>query len=111
MVQVLDQVFTALGDATRRSIVEQLTSGEASVSELAEPHRMSLAAVSKHLSVLERAGLVRKRRQGKSIRCSLAVEPLKQATSWLENYRQFWEGTLDNLGEFLERTKDEESSE
>lgn len=97
----LDTVFGALADPTRRAILASLTEGEASVSELARPHSMSLPAVLKHLRVLERAGLVTQRKSGRVRHCRLAAEPLRDATDWLAQYRRFWEARLDALDRYL----------
>ena len=91
-------------------MLTRLAQGEVSVGELARPFRMSLPAVSKHLRVLERAGLVRQTRIGRVRRCRLAARPLRGATEWMEAYRQFWEGQLDSLEEFLASTSEQEKS-
>jgi DNA-binding transcriptional ArsR family regulator len=102
----LDATFAALGDATRRAILQRLAQGDASVSELAEPFAMSQPAISKHLRVLERAGLVsRGRGGGHRAPCKLVGKPLKKANDWLESYRQFWEGTYARLDVLLEEMK------
>jgi len=93
----LDDVFAALSDPTRRRILEQLTLGEATVGELAEPHEMSVQAVSKHVRKLEAAGLVRRRREGREVHCRLEPEPMRRAVSWIEEQRRFWEVRLDRL--------------
>src|SRR5579872_7336349 len=93
----LDQTFSALADPTRRAILARLVTGEASVSELAEPFEMSLPAISKHLKVLERAGLVARGRNAQWRPCRLEARPLKPAADWLEHYREFWEQSLDRL--------------
>lgn len=94
----LDAVFAALSDPTRRAIVEHLAAvGEASVSDLAEPFDMSLAGVSKHLRVLDRAGLLDHGKRGRVRYCRLAPEPLRSADAWLERYRAFWATRLDSL--------------
>ncbi|WP_432798007.1 ArsR/SmtB family transcription factor [Poriferisphaera sp. WC338] len=98
----LDKTFAALADPTRRSILTRLTEGDCSVSELAEPHEMSLPAISKHLRVLERAGLVEQHKQGRIRRCHLQAAPLKSAATWVETYRIFWENQFDSLERFLE---------
>lgn len=98
----LDSVFSALGDATRRGILAQLAEGESRVSDLAAPYRMSLPAISKHLHVLERAGLVRKAKDGRVVRCALAPEALKDAADWIAQYRRFWEARLDALADYLD---------
>ncbi len=104
MAENLDAVFSALGDTTRRAILAQLADGEARVTDLAAPYAMSLPAISKHLRVLETAGLIRKERQGRVIRCALAAEPLREAADWVEQYRQFWEQQFDRLASYLEET-------
>jgi DNA-binding transcriptional ArsR family regulator len=101
----LDATFAALGDATRRAILQRLAEGDASVSELAAPFAMSQPAISKHLRVLERAGLVARGRGGHRRPCKLVGKPLKQANEWLENYRRFWEGTYARLDVLLEEMK------
>ncbi len=105
----LDAVFSALGDPTRRAILAQLADGGASVSALAAPHEMSLPAVSKHLGVLEKAGLVRREKTGRVVRCRLEADPLKGAADWISEYRRFWEEQLDALAGYLE-TVDREST-
>jgi DNA-binding transcriptional ArsR family regulator len=98
----LSQTFAALADPTRRAILARLCSGEATVSELAEPFDMSLPAVSKHLKVLERAGLVSRGREAQWRPCRLEAAPMKDAAGWLERYRQFWEQSLDRLQDYLD---------
>jgi DNA-binding transcriptional ArsR family regulator len=90
----LDRTFAALADPTRRRILEHLAGGERCVTDLAKPHRMSLPAVSKHLRVLEKAGLVRRRRDGRVHSLKLEAKPMKEAQRWIEEYRRFWEGEL-----------------
>jgi DNA-binding transcriptional ArsR family regulator len=97
----LDTIFGALADPTRRAILASLAKGEASVSELARPHPMSLPAILKHLRVLEDAGLVAQRKSGRVRHCRLVAQPLKDATDWLEQYRLFWERQLDSLDRYL----------
>jgi DNA-binding transcriptional ArsR family regulator len=97
----LDQVFRALGDATRRGMLASLASGERSVGQLAEPFDMSLAAASKHLKVLESAGLVRREVQGRTHVCRLEAGPLSDANAWLQHYAQFWTARLDRLEQLL----------
>lgn len=97
----LDATFHALADPTRRAIVERLTRGTASVGELAEPFDMSLPAVSKHLSVLEKAGLVVRSREGRVRHCELVEEPLRDAMRWIASYGSFWEGQMDSLERML----------
>jgi len=98
----LDAVFSALADPTRRRMLLRLSRGEASITELAKPFDMTLPAVSKHLRVLESAGLVRRRRDGWYHRCHLEARPLHEASSFLERWRPFWEQTLEQLARHLE---------
>jgi DNA-binding transcriptional ArsR family regulator len=105
----LDRTFAALADPTRRHILAHLARGDQSVTRLARPHRMSLPAVSKHLRVLEKAGLIRRRRYGRIHQLKLQAAPLKRAAQWVEHYRKFWEGSLDRLAAYLEKTKEEET--
>jgi len=100
----LDATFAALADPTRRAILARLASGEASVNELAAPFEMSQPAISKHLKVLERAGLISRGRDAQRRPRRLEAEPLAEATEWLERYREFWEGSLGRLGVYLART-------
>ena len=105
---LLDSTFAALSDATRRGILARLArQGETSVSELAAPYKMSLPAVSKHLRVLEQAGLVSRQKDGRVHRCRLRAEPMKDAAAWIEHYRQFWETQLDSLARYLEDSANE----
>jgi DNA-binding transcriptional ArsR family regulator len=97
----LDATFAALADPTRRAILARLASGEASVNELAEPFDMTLPGVSKHLKVLERAGLVSRGRVAQSRPCRLEAAPLREAADWVESYRRFWEGSFDRLEDYL----------
>jgi DNA-binding transcriptional ArsR family regulator len=106
----LSAVFGALADPTRRAILARLTSGEASVTELAEPFAMSLPAVSKHLKTLERAGLISRGREAQWRPCRLAPEALKEATEWLDAYRGFWDESLDNLADYLKRVQSPENA-
>jgi DNA-binding transcriptional ArsR family regulator len=98
---VLDDVFAALSDATRREVVERLLHGPASVTELAQPHGMSLPGFMKHLRVLEAAGLVIRAKEGRVVNCELAAGPLRDAAGWLAHYEQFWNGRFDALGRYL----------
>ena len=98
----LDRTFAALADPTRRAIVARLARGEASVTELAEPFEMSLPAVSKHLKVLERAGLIARGRERQWRPARLEAGPLKEVAEWAEPYRRFWEESYDRLDEYLE---------
>src|SRR6476661_7125719 len=97
----LSSTFAALSDPTRRAILARLASGEASVTELAEPFAMSLPAISKHLKVLERAGLITRSRDAQWRPCKLKAQPLKGAADWLDHYRQFWVQSLDRLEHYL----------
>lgn len=99
---VLDYTFIALADPTRRAILDRLSRGEHSIGDLAAPFRMSLPAVSKHLSMLERAGLVRRRRRGRVRFCALTPRPMKDVADWIARYRQYWESHLDQLARYLE---------
>jgi DNA-binding transcriptional ArsR family regulator len=105
---VLDATFGALADPTRRAILARLARGEAMVTELAEPFAMSLPAISKHLRVLESAGLLRREIDGRVHRCRLAAEPMKNAAAWITRYRVFWESQFDALEKYLEATADKE---
>src|SRR5436305_3208051 len=98
----LDHTFAALADPTRRAILARLAAGEASVGELAEPFDISLPAISKHLKVLERAGLIARGRAAQWRPARLQAGPLKGAADWLEQYRQFWEGSFERLDGYLE---------
>ena len=102
----LDRVFAALADPTRRAILGRLADGEATVGELAEPFDMSRPAVSKHLDVLERAGLVHRIPDGRANWCRLDGAPLRDAVAWMEHYRQYWDGQLDALARYLESESD-----
>ncbi len=99
----LDLLFSALSDPIRRAILARLAEGEATVGDLARPFSVSLPAISKHLRVLERAGLLERRIEGRVHRCRLQPRPLKDAVDWLAEYRQFWERQLDALEAYLER--------
>ena len=97
----LSATFAALADPTRRAILARLATGEASVNELAEPFEISLPAVSKHLKVLERAGLIARSREAQWRPCTLQAGPLKDIADWVEHYRRFWELSFDRLDEYL----------
>ena len=99
--QQLDLIFRALGDQTRRSLLARLMDKPAMVTELAQPFAMSLPAVSRHIRVLEGAGLVHRAIDGRVHLCSLSAEPLKNVEAWLRQYRRFWEGTLDSLARYV----------
>lgn len=98
----LDLTFGALADGTRRAILARLAAGEATVGELAAPFAVSRPAISKHLRVLERAGLVRRSRDGRVSRCGLDAAPMQDAAEWVDQYRRFWEQQLDALADYLE---------
>jgi DNA-binding transcriptional ArsR family regulator len=100
----LDATFRALADPTRRAILARLARGEAMVTELATPFAMSLPAISKHLRVLESAGLLQREIDGRIHRCRLAAEPMKDAAAWIAQYRAFWEAQFDALEKYLEAT-------
>ena len=106
----LDSTFAALSDPTRRAILASLSRGDASVSQLAEPHPISMPAILKHLSVLERAGLVTLEKHGRVRRCQLSADPLKEAAQWLAGYREFWEKQLDSLDRYLANQKTSSNS-
>jgi len=101
----LDQIFSALSDPTRRVILEQLRRGPARVTEIARPFPVSLNAISKHILVLERAGLIKRNVQGREHHCSLVADPLQSARSWLDHYRHFWEIRFDALERHIEANR------
>jgi DNA-binding transcriptional ArsR family regulator len=105
----LDTTFRALADPTRRAMLEQLASGERTIGELASGFAMTLPAVSKHVRVLERAGLADVRREGRSRRCALVAAPMRDAAAWMERYRSYWEASLDRLARYLDETQEEEA--
>jgi len=102
--RMLNRTFAALADPTRRRILAHLARGDRCVTDLARPHAMSLPAVSKHLRVLEKAGLLRRRRYGRVHQLKLEATPMQQAIRWIEEYRKFWDGSLDRLAAYLEKT-------
>jgi DNA-binding transcriptional ArsR family regulator len=104
----LDRTFAALADPTRRRILEHLAHGDHCVTDLARPYAMSLPAVSKHLRVLEKAGLVRRRRRGRVHSLHLQAAPMQQASQWIEEYRRFWEASFDRLDEYLKQLQTKE---
>ena len=104
----LDATFAALADSTRRAILARLSTGEASVTELAKPHDMSLPAISKHLKVLERAGLIARGRDAQWRPCRLDAGPLKDVADWVDHYRRFWEESFDRLDEYLKELQSKE---
>ena len=107
--KVLDRTFGALADPTRRQILAQLANGEECVTNLARPHAMSLAAVSKHLIVLEKAGMVKRRREGRVHSLALEAKPMQEAMAWLARYRKFWEANLDQFEKYLDQLQEKEN--
>ena len=101
----LNSVFSALADPTRRTILTQLTHGSCAITKLKTAHKMSLPGVMKHIRVLEEAGLVKRQKKGRVVHCHLAAEPLKDAATWIDEYRQFWDQRLDSLADYL-KTQD-----
>jgi len=106
--RLLDRTFGALANPTRRRILEHLAGGDRCVTDLARPYRISLPAVSKHLRVLENAGLVRRKRDGRVHRLKLEAKPMQQAQAWIEEYRKFWEASFDRLDEYLKQLQTKE---
>jgi DNA-binding transcriptional ArsR family regulator len=104
----LSAAFAALADPTRRAILARLATGECSVTELAEPFEMSMPAVSKHLRVLERAGLIARWREAQRRPCRIEAGPLREVADWTEHYRHIWEDRLDRLGKYLQQVKSKE---
>jgi len=104
----LSETFSALADPTRRAMLARLTKGEASVQELAKPFKMSLPAVSKHLKVLEKSGLIERARVAQSRPCRLKTQPMKDAAQWLEHHRKLWEDRLDRLEDYLKELQQKE---
>lgn len=105
----LSATFAALADPTRRAILTRLLAGERSVTELAEPFKMSMPAVSKHLRVLERAGLIARRQEAQWRHCRIDAAPLKEVADWAERYRHVWEGRLDRLDAYLQHIAKKEA--
>src|SRR5215467_5439399 len=103
----LDLTFGALADPTRRAILARLALGEATVGDLAEPFRVSRPAISKHLRVLERAGLVRREREGRVSRCELDANAMREAAEWIEQYRAFWTNRLGDLKRYIEEPREQ----
>jgi DNA-binding transcriptional ArsR family regulator len=106
----LNATFAALADPTRRAILARLASGEASVTELAKPFAMSQPAISKHLKVLQRAGLISRRREAQRRPCRIEAKPLADASGWLEAYRRFWEGSFQRLDALLDELQAQEKN-
>ncbi|MDB6003253.1 MAG: transcriptional regulator, ArsR family [Prosthecobacter sp.] len=104
---LLDLVFAALSDATRRGLLTRLLDGESTVGDLAEPLKMSLPAVSKHLKVMENAGLLKRRVEGRTHFIQANPKPLREAVNWIEHHRQFWEGSFDKLAALVENPPSE----
>ncbi|MDD4892243.1 MAG: metalloregulator ArsR/SmtB family transcription factor [Phycisphaerae bacterium] len=102
----LNSTFGALAEPTRRAILARLQAGSASVTELAAPFQVSLPAISRHLRVLERAGLIHRSREGRVHRVTLVAKPMREAAEWIESYRAFWEGRLDSLERYLDSMKE-----
>lgn len=111
MTDPMSSTFSALADPTRRAILARLALGETSVTELAAPFEMSMPAVSKHLRVLEKAGLIERGREAQFRPCKLNAVPLKQAWGWIEEYRRFWEESFDRLDEYLQRLQAEQKQQ
>ena len=107
----LSRVFNALADPTRRAILERLSQGEAGVQELAKPFDMSLPAISKHLKVLEKAKLIRRGKDAQWRPCALEAAPLKEASDWIGEYRQFWEASFERLDEYLKEIQKNQSQQ
>ena len=105
----LDAIFGAIADPTRRAILARLSEGDQIVNQLAEPFDMSRPAISKHLRVLERAGLVQRKPDGRMSRCGLNATPMQNAADWLNRYRRFWEGQLDALTHYVENNLPEDT--
>jgi DNA-binding transcriptional ArsR family regulator len=103
---VLDRVFSALSDPTRRLVLDSLGRGSLAVSELAEPHGMSLPGFMKHLRVLEEAGLIARTKEGRVVRCELSAAPMRQAATWMQRYERFWTEKLDSLARYLYQQED-----
>ena len=110
LTETLDFTFAALADPTRRAILERLSFGDSSVTELAAPFDVSLPAISKQLRVLERAGLLTQEKHGRVRQCRLEVEPMKEAVEWIAQYQKFWEDKLESLANFLENISPEDST-
>jgi DNA-binding transcriptional ArsR family regulator len=104
----ISATFSALADPTRRAILARLASGETSVTELAQPFKMSLPAISKHLKVLQRAGLITRGRQAQWRPCRLDAMPLRDVADWLEHYRRFWEQSFERLADYLQELQAQE---
>ena len=108
LTDALSATFSALADPTRRAILARLASGEATVTELAEPFSMTMPAITKHLKVLEKAGLVERGRTAQWRPCRLKAGPLRDVAGWIEHYRKFWEGSFDRLDDYLKHLQSKE---
>jgi DNA-binding transcriptional ArsR family regulator len=106
----LTQTFAALASPTRRAILDRLAKGEATVNELAEPFKMSLPAISKHIRVLERAGLITQGQKAQYRPCTINVTPLKEISNWTEQYRHIWEASFDRMDRYINQIKDKEKN-
>ncbi len=106
----LDQTFAALANSTRRAVLARLAEGEATVNELAEPFNMSLPAISKHIRVLERAGLITQGQKAQYRPCTIDVTPLKEISKWTEQYRHIWEASFDRMDDYIDQLNDKESN-
>src|SRR3954467_13705465 len=107
VIDPLSITFAAIADPTRRAILARLSKGEAAVKELATPFNMTLPAISKHLKVLEKAGLIERSRNAQLRPCKLRAKPLKEAASWIDRYRTFWEESFDRLDDYLQELQSE----
>lgn len=107
----LSQIFAALSNSTRRALLERLAEGEATVNELAEPFDMSLPAISKHIKVLERAGLVTQGQKAQYRPCTIDVTPLEEVSRWTERYRPLWEERFDQMDDYINQLKDKEQND
>lgn len=110
MTEALDLIFSALADPTRRAILERLAAGARSVTELSEPFAISGPAITKHLKVLEEAGLIKRSRIAQKRPCELQAEPLRVASDWIESYREHWEQSLDRLDNYLQGLQEKQKS-
>lgn len=108
--QLLDRTFSALADPTRRRILKRLAAGDRCVTDLAKPFAMSLPAVSKHLRILENAGLISRHRKGRIHSLKLEAKPMKEAQQWIEEYRRFWEESFDRLDDYLKQLQAKENT-
>jgi DNA-binding transcriptional ArsR family regulator len=102
---LMDAVFVALADPTRRGMIARLSKGPASIGELGRPYDVSKPAITKHVKILERAGLISRKKDGRIHRCRLNPKPMEEAEEWIEKHRKFWQGSLGKLARYLERTK------